>query len=212
MGNVPICEGRCGREAGLESESEEDADSDLLRAPVVLRVYDVSLKSQVARANQFLYRVGTGAYHSAVEVYGIEWSYGRSRRCGIFSSKPGECAAHHYRQQVFMGYTALCEEEVKSVLKSLRPAWHGQAYHLLRHNCTHFCDAFCERLGVGQIPRWVRSLALATVNFGDGVQHAKEVVKLPMAKVTKLARKSRSVDANDLESSDDEFTHAAALV
>ena len=45
---------------------------------------------------------------------------------------------------------------------------------MLRHNCCHFSDALCIKLGLGPIPAWVHSLADAGAALGDAEQAAIE--------------------------------------
>jgi hypothetical protein len=50
---------------------------------VVLNVYDLSAPAQ----NDMLVFLGLGAFHSGVEVHGVEWTFG-SGGPGIFSHAP----------------------------------------------------------------------------------------------------------------------------
>merc|ERR1719401_1615130 len=54
--------------------------------------------------------------------------------------------------------------------------WNGEEYNLLNHNCCHFCDAFCRRLGVGPTPQWVTNLAGAGARLVNGVAGAANAV------------------------------------
>mmetsp|Transcript_148454 Transcript_148454/g.413617 ORF Transcript_148454/g.413617 Transcript_148454/m.413617 type:complete len:305 (+) Transcript_148454:67-981(+) len=132
-------------------------------ALVRLRVYDASKASCVGKANRLLRPLGTGIFHSAVEVYGHEWGFGGNfvpGSTGVYPSQPGTDAQHVYREAVDLGTTALSDREVHSVLLRLEQEWLGMDYDLLRRNCSHFSAAFCKELGVGPIPAFVTSLAL----------------------------------------------------
>jgi hypothetical protein len=48
---------------------------------------------------------------------------------------------------------------VHDVIRVLSREWPGHKYDLLKFNCCHFCDAFCQLLGVGRIPAWITHLA-----------------------------------------------------
>jgi len=139
---------------------------------VALHIYDVWGYSAVKHLNTVVSLLGTGAFHSAVEVFGVEYSYGYKDdppgASGIFTCEPCKCQAHSYREQVVMGRTEMSELEVESVLEELREEWVGQDYDLLRRNCCHFSDEFCRRLGVGAIPAWVNNLAAAGASLGNG--------------------------------------------
>jgi hypothetical protein len=45
-------------------------------APVVLHVYDLGTSPNVLHINRVSYVLGGGLYHTAVEVYGQEYSFG----------------------------------------------------------------------------------------------------------------------------------------
>mmetsp|Transcript_7710 Transcript_7710/g.14048 ORF Transcript_7710/g.14048 Transcript_7710/m.14048 type:complete len:259 (-) Transcript_7710:5-781(-) len=130
-------------------------------SPVVLHVYD--LNEQLRGTNKVLKAVGTGLYHGAVEVYGVEWSFGvdgdGAGPSGIFSCPPRGNTAHAYKQAVDMGATALSEGQVHQLLNELGAEWLSDEYHLLHQNCCDFSNEFCKRLGVGAVPGWLKSAA-----------------------------------------------------
>lgn len=45
------------------------------------------LEAAVLEANDLLHKLGTGIFHAAVEVYGLEWSYGKSKGLDGFFSR-----------------------------------------------------------------------------------------------------------------------------
>lgn len=138
---------------------------------VILHVYDVGTERAIAGANRLLRGVGAGAYHAAVEVNGCEWSYGHANTgTGVFSCRPTACSFHTYREAVLMGDTCLTPMKVRLLLRRLEVEWPGKDYDLLRKNCCHFCDEFCQRLGVGCIPSWLTNLAGAGATIADGVK------------------------------------------
>jgi len=159
---------------------EESEDEELLKKQVTLHIYDVGHNTKVQMVNQVLHAIGTGLFHAAVEVDGLEWSYGHSRGPGIFSNKPRGCKAHGYRESLPMGETSLSSEEVQSVLEEMKPLWPGTEYELLTHNCTHFARAFCMRLGVKRVPSWVTSLASAGATVQGGTVMIKNVLQAPL--------------------------------
>lgn len=112
--------------------------------------------------NRLLQRIGTGAFHCGIEIDGWEWSYQghlTPGETGIFYSTPRCCHGHTYSRTLLMGDTMLTKDEVFDGLKALEHEWLGNQYHTVKHNCCHFCDIFGQRLGVGGIPVWVKSLA-----------------------------------------------------
>mmetsp|Transcript_48831 Transcript_48831/g.156995 ORF Transcript_48831/g.156995 Transcript_48831/m.156995 type:complete len:309 (-) Transcript_48831:56-982(-) len=157
-------------------------------APVVLHVYHLSGhfacghfdprtstilrpgagKRRIKFTNQILRLFGTGVYHAAVEVHGLEWSFGAKRfGTGVFSCVPTGCGAHTYKKPYLVGYTSLSVDQVQGLVDKMADEWQGRDYELLRRNCTHFSRDFCERLGVGAVPSWVTSLAAAGARLED---------------------------------------------
>eukprot|EP00929_Paragymnodinium_shiwhaense_P101839 TRINITY_DN65035_c0_g1_i1.p1 TRINITY_DN65035_c0_g1~~TRINITY_DN65035_c0_g1_i1.p1 ORF type:complete len:572 (+),score=66.59 TRINITY_DN65035_c0_g1_i1:81-1796(+) len=130
-------------------------------SPVILHIYD--LGNPVVGLNNIARAMGSGAYHAGVEVYGWEWSFGGFTDgpygSGVFRVPPKTADVYMYREGVHMGMTPLASHEVDMLLDRLAREWHGNTYDLLRHNCCHFSDELCIKLGVGPIPSWVTSLA-----------------------------------------------------
>ncbi|CAE7519758.1 unnamed protein product [Symbiodinium sp. CCMP2592] len=165
----------CGASPSDDEEDEEEGEE------VVLSVYDVSHSEKIHLANDVLHKLGTGIFHAAVQVYGKEWSYGKTHgpSTGIFSCHPRGCKAHNFRESVQMGKTRLTEEEVNATIESMKPEWPGREYELLHLNCTHFSDEFCRRLGLERIPAWVRNLAPAGAFCTGGIVYIKNVGTAP---------------------------------
>lgn len=140
---------------------------------VVLHVYDVTNSGSEKTNNTILQinrifkdRIGLGGvFHSAVQVYGEEeWSFGYCENgTGVFSCPPGKNPMYTYRECIILGETNCSILKVNQILRELRREWPGDAYDLLSKNCNHFCNAFCERLGVPKVPGWVNRFA----NAGD---------------------------------------------
>jgi len=129
---------------------------------VMLHVYDIGTGGGGRAINQLLRPLGTGIFHCGVEVYGQEWSYSDTTTGagdGVFCSKPRMCTGHSYSESVTMGRTMTSESEVLQLVGMLKKDWPVSAYDLLAHNCCHFSNEFCQRLGVGSIPAWVVNLA-----------------------------------------------------
>eukprot|EP00249_Psilotum_nudum_P014505 c24856_g1_i2 orf=595-1272(+) len=147
---------------------------------VFVHVYDVtnsaSVKTNAAivQLNK-LFRDGIGVggiFHSAVEVYDYEeWSFGYCENgSGVFSCSRKGNPLYTYRETVSLGFTTFSRLKVNQVLTELSREWPGYSYDLLSRNCNHFCDQFCERLGVQKLPAWVNRFA----NAGDAAVEAVE--------------------------------------
>ncbi|KAJ4956006.1 hypothetical protein NE237_012789 [Protea cynaroides] len=140
---------------------------------VILHIYDVTNSGSVKTNNTitqinkiFKDRIGLGGiFHSAVQVYGDEeWSFGFCENgTGVFNCPPSKNPMYTYRECITLGKTNLSIFKVNQILRELKTEWPGNSYDLLSKNCNHFCDVFCERLGVPKLPAWVNRFA----NAGD---------------------------------------------
>eukprot|EP00913_Durusdinium_trenchii_P034516 g32290.t1 len=118
-------------------------DLSEVEEPVRLNIYDLGKSNTVQNLNGWLKPVGIGAFHCAVQVYGVEWSYGRSeegpqdpQQTGVWSCLPRMCEDHTFRED-----------------------WPMSDYDLLNKNCCHFCEELCQSLGLGPLPSRVKKLA-----------------------------------------------------
>ncbi|KAK6936796.1 PPPDE peptidase domain, partial [Dillenia turbinata] len=138
---------------------------------VILHIYDVTnsgnekTNSTIVQINKiFKDGIGLGGiFHSAVQVYGDdEWSFGFCEQgTGVFSCPPGKNPMYTYREHIVLGKTNCSIFKVNQILRELSREWPGYTYDLLSKNCNHFCDEFCERLGVPKLPGWVNRFAHA---------------------------------------------------
>lgn len=69
--------------------------------PVFLNVYDLH------PGNDYLYSVGLGAYHSGVEVYGVEYSFGSGG--GVFPGEPRNAPGAKFRESIRLGEVSMPE-------------------------------------------------------------------------------------------------------
>lgn len=88
------------------------------------------------------------------QVYGDdEWSFGFCEQgTGVFSCPAGKNPMYTYRECIVLGTTNHSIFKVNQILRELSREWPGHSYDLLAKNCNHFCDEFCERLGVQKLP------------------------------------------------------------
>jgi len=180
-----LCRGASGRRRRSSHQHKREP------APVILHVYDMGGDEVAKRVNEVFRPLGLGAFHGAVEVYGREWSFGQTEEgSGIFSCEPKGCPEHTYRESVSMGETMLSRREVRDLLKSLE--WPGLEYDLLRHNCCHWCDEFCKRLGVGPIPAWVNQLAGEVASLDDGMKKIDDGMRKAAANAKAVIDDARS--------------------
>ncbi|KAE8729953.1 hypothetical protein F3Y22_tig00003041pilonHSYRG00308 [Hibiscus syriacus] len=153
-------------------------------AEVRLHIYDVTnsgsdkTNTTILQINKiFKDGIGIGGiFHSAVQVYGEEeWSFGFCEHgSGVFSCPSGKNPMYTYRESMVLGRTNFSKFKVNQILQELSREWPGSSYDLLSKNCNHFCDEFCERLGVQKLPGWVNRFA----NAGDAAIEIAETTAL----------------------------------
>mmetsp|Transcript_77345 Transcript_77345/g.230406 ORF Transcript_77345/g.230406 Transcript_77345/m.230406 type:complete len:216 (-) Transcript_77345:56-703(-) len=131
-------------------------DEDEKVTPVWLHAYDLGTSCTGRFLNGVLRPLGTGAFHCGVEVYDVEWSYCEG---GVFMCKPRRCPGHTFNSTVLMGTTLQPRHVVAWIIDACRTVWMADGYNVLNHNCCHFCEDLCHRLGVGTVPSWVMNLA-----------------------------------------------------
>ncbi|KAL2334768.1 hypothetical protein Fmac_015981 [Flemingia macrophylla] len=102
-------------------------------------------------------------------VYGEdEWSFGFCEQgTGVFSCPSGKNPMYTYREAVVLGKTNSSIFKVNQILRELSREWPGSSYDLLSKNCNHFCDEFCERLGVQKLPASMTGWVNRFANAGD---------------------------------------------
>ena len=125
--------------------------------PVYLNIY----KLRLGRMDG----LGYGLYHSAVQVYGVQYEYGVSKK-GIkrlnIAGEP-KTAAKRFKKlkmSILIGYTKMNFTEVEEWISKLQTSEFSiYKYNLTHHNCNHFSDAFMIILTGKGIPKWVNRLA-----------------------------------------------------
>ncbi|KAI5069132.1 hypothetical protein GOP47_0015433, partial [Adiantum capillus-veneris] len=139
--------------AAVEEEMEEERA--MTREPLKLNIYDLTCM------NEYMYWVGLGIYHSAVEAYGSEYAYGAHEypTSGIFEVEPRQCPGFIFRKSVTLGTVWMGPEKFREFVEDITSEYTGDSYNLLFKNCNHFCDDVCMRLVNVHIPGWVNRLA-----------------------------------------------------
>merc|ERR1711908_201700 len=113
--------------------------------PVTLHVYDVGKNNKIKAANHVLHVLGSGAYHAAIEVYGLEWSFAKcSIGTGVFWCEPTQCNDHQYREAIALGSARLSCTEIDVIVHDLSVKWRGKDYDPFLKNCCHFCSDFAK--------------------------------------------------------------------
>lgn len=105
---------------------------------VFCNVYDITFH------NDYLLPIlGIGIFHSSIEVYGLEFGFGRSASGpGCFVIEPQSYPTHVYRESFALGATNLTESDCFWLHNKMIELWQGSAYHLLKRNCNHYSHEF----------------------------------------------------------------------
>lgn len=130
------------------------------KEPVILNVYDLF------NINEFVVPLGLGIFHTGIQVYDTEYTYGGHSysNSGIFGMMPRsadqELGDHfHYRESIQLGYTDFSRDEVSRIVEQLGLQFRGNSYHLIGNNCNHFSDTMSRVLCGEEIPNWINRLA-----------------------------------------------------
>jgi hypothetical protein len=121
---------------------------------VELVVYDLQPDSRVAK------KVGLGAYHTGIVIYGHEFSFGGSRnmkrdagRSGIWATRNLYQTAPVIKKRMTIGVTYVTIKELQGTLREWgKSEWRVDDYHLLSKNCNHFADALLQWLSSKSVP------------------------------------------------------------
>jgi hypothetical protein len=143
--------------------------------PVFLNVYDLVMSEGKAAGlgRDALDLIGMGVFHTGVEVYGEEYSFGMDPTGvnnpateGVFVVAP-RTAVGLFKQQISLGTVSLSVHQVRAVVDSLRPEWKACTYQMLGRNCNHFTKTLAKALNptrLNDYPAWVNRIA-KTGNF-----------------------------------------------
>jgi len=123
---------------------------------VALNVYD--LGEGWLRLNNLFSEVLPigGAFHTGLEAYGLEWSFGRE---GISCVHPRCNHNHVYRETIDVGFTNYSPQQIALILQEMVLHWSGYEYDVLKTNCCSFCRELSKRLCGNDIPAWVDRFA-----------------------------------------------------
>ena len=139
---------------------------------VKLNVYELIMSQAKAAqlGNDALAFIGMGVYHTGLEVYGQEISFGMDptgrndpSTDGVFIVTPGG-AVGNFKDSIELGPIKQDYQQVQQILDSIRPQWRAASYHMLGHNCNCFTKAFAEALDpalLEKYPGWVNRSATA---------------------------------------------------
>jgi hypothetical protein len=182
--------GSKGSKQGDAAAAAQDAGS-----PVTLNAY------QMSEQNPSL--PGFGVWHTGIEVYGVEYTFGKreSSLSGISAMKPRSAPGVIYKESVEVGRTKLSAREVRDLVTTLGSTFAGDSYHVTGRNCNHFSEEFCQRLCGTGIPGWVNRAAKTAhaIGLGNMIQKsAEEQRKSPALPIAPSTFSAVQVDLRDL--------------
>ncbi len=119
---------------------------------VILNIYDLS------DINECFWHIGFGGYHSTIEIYNEEYSYGPVH--GIFAKYINHEHNLPLRQSIIIGSTDKSHSEIRDILNNMMLDYNGDAYHPIKMNCNHFTDDLCMILLNKSIPKYVNRFTL----------------------------------------------------
>mmetsp|Transcript_36304 Transcript_36304/g.50430 ORF Transcript_36304/g.50430 Transcript_36304/m.50430 type:complete len:265 (-) Transcript_36304:203-997(-) len=124
--------------------------------PIKLNVYNLGSSESIHKINAVTYELGGGLYHTAIEVFGKEFSFGYCESgSGVFDCIPQQCELHQFMTSILLGHTSLSKEAIRLVVKQLEFDYPGTSYDLLNRNCHTFSQEFAHQLGVDDLPGWI---------------------------------------------------------
>jgi hypothetical protein len=118
---------------------------------VRVSVYSLGKSTALRRWTGRMRALGVGAFHAAVQIGDMEWSFGYTppwagETTGVFACPPRECTMHTFIKEHRLG--AVSAAKAREVLEELQhqPRWFGQNYKLIENNCCSFCEELVAQL------------------------------------------------------------------
>ena len=153
---------------------------------VYLNIYDLT------PLNKFLDCLGIGAYHSAIQIFDTEFSFGAHpyNYSGVIENQPNSNKLIQFRKTILMGQTSLKLNEINKILNEVKSKFIGNTYDVFKNNCNHFSNELCIRLLNKSIPKYInrlsnlssifRCLFTSKLIYGDAIQNntnSKKIIK-----------------------------------
>jgi len=159
-----------------------------MSATVIVHIYESNLSVQPGPLENLgrAVAVCVASFHAGVEVYRKEYSY-----CPGSAGPHGKGVCHvphrhDVRESIAMGETKLSSQEVHALIERLWQEWPGMDRVILRQNCCHFADEFCQRLGVGPLPDRVMNLVGIGADLRNGAKVIENLANLGIDKIVDM--------------------------
>jgi hypothetical protein len=120
--------------------------------PVYVNVYDLQARGSAAAGQASMNgAMGLGAYHSGIQVFNTEFSFGgdpsgkNSNQTGVFAVNPKSALPmSQFHKQHIVGHlpAGTRQQQVFALINAMKPKYPMSRYHLVKCNCNHFSEAF----------------------------------------------------------------------
>lgn len=122
---------------------------------IYLNIYDLT------SINNFLDCIGIGAYHSAIQIFDTEFSFGAHpyNYTGVIENNPHSNKLIRFRKTIFIGNTNLKLNEINKVLTEMKSKYIGNTYDVFKNNCNHFANDISLKLLSKPIPKYINRLS-----------------------------------------------------
>jgi deubiquitinase DESI2 len=106
---------------------------------VYIKIYNV-----VSGVNKALEVMGFGLYHSSINLFDLEFSYGGHDKesSGIVIVEEGNSAGLELKEKLAIGDTYFTSDEIDDIIDGLGEFWHGCDYDPFARNCNNFTELF----------------------------------------------------------------------
>lgn len=114
-----------------------------MKQKVILHIYDLN-----PQFNAINHAIGFGTYHTGIEFYGTEYSFGDK---GITQNGPKQAQDGInciYRESIVLGESEMTRSDMSSkvIAKLKKDGYLGRNYDQLERNCNHFSEALAKIL------------------------------------------------------------------
>ena len=117
---------------------------------IYLNVYDIH------PINNYIWNIGLGTYHSAIEIYKKEYTFNKN---GIIKIKAKSLSEIPLRQSILIGNTNKLEDEIDTIVNSMNYNFQSSTYHPMKRNSNSFSDDLCQILLDKSIPAYINRFA-----------------------------------------------------
>ena len=155
---------------------------------IYLNIYDLT------SLNKFLDCFGLGAYHSAIQIFDTEFSFGAHpyEHTGVIENQPNSNKLIQFRKTILLGNTSLKLNEISKILSDVKSKYIGNTYDVFKNNCNHFSNELCIKLMNKPIPKYInrlsnfsslfRCLFSSKLIYGDALQNNTSLKKISIGK------------------------------